>query len=67
MYIERLTEYLHVERDQIVAILPRETEEGKPRKNAPFAVSGFFRDSAEIDQFVGGLGEIESPKYHPCA
>lgn len=62
VYIERLMEYLGADRDQIVAILPHDTEEGRPWKDAPSAVSGFFRNSAEIDRFVHGLGEIRSPK-----
>ena len=58
MYIELLMEYTGATKEQITAILPSNFEEGRPWKGGQLAVSGYFRNEAEIDRFHDGMNDI---------
>lgn len=60
MYIELLMEYIGATKEQITTILPPNFEEGRPWKGGHLAVSGYFRNEAEIDRFHDGLNDIRS-------
>lgn len=60
MYIELLMEYIGASKEQIIAILPPNIEEGRPWKGGHLSVSGFFHDVAEIDRFNDGLNDMRS-------
>jgi hypothetical protein len=60
VYIERLSKYLGVERDNIVPILPPEFEEGEAWKGGPPTLCGFFKDAEEVEKFLSGLARFKS-------
>lgn len=59
-YIELLMEYLGVDKDQIIAILPNDVEERRLWKEGRLTIYGFFRNTEEIARFVTGLNDIRS-------
>ncbi|MBM3150921.1 MAG: DUF91 domain-containing protein [Chloroflexi bacterium] len=59
LYIERLMNYLGVEKQIIEAILPKDTEEAIPYKNAPITKCGYFTNNEEINRFIEGLSKAK--------
>lgn len=55
LYVERLAEYLGVGREEIVEVLPPGFTEGRPWRDGPLALYGFFRGIDEAQRFVKGL------------
>lgn len=55
--IDRLAEYLGVERDLAIRILPSELEEYESWKGRWPTLVGFFNNSDEVDQFLEGFAE----------
>ena len=59
VYIDRLSDYLGVERDVVIKILPSESEEYEPWKGAWPTLVGFFKNADEINLFLTGLSELK--------
>lgn len=60
VYIPRLSDYFNVDKNHLIALLPKQSEEWKYYYNAPPDMSGyagFFKNKAEIQQFVKGLSK----------
>jgi len=55
VYIERLSNYLNIERENIIKFLPAEVEEREPWKGAPLAIYGYFKNITEIKKLSEGL------------
>lgn len=55
LYVERLAEYLGVEREEIIGLLPPGFTEGRPWRDGPLALYGFFGKIDEAQKFVEGL------------
>ncbi len=59
VYIDRFTDYLRTDKQNLLSILPSELTDYKPWKNAPPMLSGFFGNSGEIERFLSGIGELK--------
>jgi hypothetical protein len=59
VYIDRLSDYLGVERDVVIKILPSESEDYEPWKGAWPTLVGFFKNADEINRFLTGLSELK--------
>ncbi|RMH78354.1 MAG: DUF91 domain-containing protein [Calditrichaeota bacterium] len=55
LYVERLAKYLGVGGEEIVGLLPPDFTEGRPWKDAPLTLYGFFSGIDEARRFVEGL------------
>ena len=58
LYIDRLSEYLQAQRDDIIQILPSDYKEYEPWKGAPHTLAGYFKNEKEADIFVKGLSQL---------
>lgn len=60
VYIDRFTDYLRTDKQNLLRILPSELTDYKPWKNAPPMLSGFFSNSDEIEKFLSVIGDLKS-------
>ena len=59
LYIDRLSQYLSVSKEEVIKILPSNRKEQQLWKNAPSNIVGFFKDVGEVNQFILGLTELK--------
>jgi hypothetical protein len=60
VYIERLSEYLKTEKENLMRILPQDVEEGKTWNVGSPAIFGYFKTPDEIHKFSKGLKSFQS-------
>jgi len=59
LYIDRLSQYLGVSKEELIKILPSNKKEQQLWKNGPLSIVGFFKDFGEVNQFILGLNELK--------
>jgi hypothetical protein len=57
-YSDRILEYLNASKDDLIAILPSNSEETRQYRTSPDTFVGFFKDSHEVDHFLAGLNAL---------
>lgn len=60
VYIERLTQYLKAEKEELIAVFPPGTQDYEPWKGAPPHLAGFFHTHDDIARFLSTLRELRA-------
>jgi hypothetical protein len=58
VYIGRLSQYLGVEREELLVALPAGTKDYEPYTNSPPCVAGYFRTQEDVTRFLSYLREL---------
>ena len=57
VFIDRLTQYLGVEKNKLLSALPPSTKDHEPWSGSPPCVAGYFRSQEEIARFLSYLAQ----------
>jgi hypothetical protein len=58
VYTDRILQFLNTNRDDLIEILPSNSEETQLYRKSPFTFVGFFKDENEVDRFLTGLNSL---------
>ena len=59
VYIDRLAEYLHIQTDDVIQILPPDCKEYEPWKGAQRTLACYFKEKEEVDRFIKRLNQFK--------